>query len=112
MKKLLMKIKSYISILILVNVLVKSFKKGIKAVLLREEKEPGYLAQNQFESCMDRAKAIIMEAINKPLHILALAIALHREKFHKESHLKEKADLSRQMTAKEVKISARGFWNL
>ena len=110
MKKLLMKIRSYISILVLVNVLVKSFRKGLKEVLFREEKEAGYLSQDQFSTCMLRAKAIIMEAIDKPLHVLALAIALHREKFHGETCYKEKQEISRQMSAKEVKLSTRGWW--
>lgn len=111
MKKLLMKIRSYISILILVNVLVNSFRKGLKEVLFREEKEAGYLNHDQFDTCMSRAKAILMEAIKRPLNILALAIAEHRKKFHKEDHSKEIKDLSRQMSTKEVKLSTRGWWN-
>lgn len=109
--KLIKKIRSYISILILANVLVKSFRKGIKEVLFREEKEAGYLSHDQFDTCTSRAKAILTEAIKRPLNILALAIAEHREKFHGENHYKEKNDLSRQMTTKEVSISTRGWWN-
>jgi len=104
------KLMSYISILILSKNLAKAFYKGIKKVLLRENNEAGYLSQDQFDSCLSRAKAIILEAISGPMHMLALAIAVHREKFHKESHLKEKIEISRQMSKTDVKIASRGWW--
>ena len=111
MKKLINRIRSYFSILVLSAVLVNSFRKGIKAVLFREEKEAGYLSHDQFDTCLSRAKAIIMEAVKNPLKILALAIAFHREKFHGEDHSKEINDLSRQMTDKEVKLSTQSWWH-
>lgn len=110
MKNFFKKIHSYLSILILVNVLVKSFRKGLREVLLREEREAGYLSHDQFDTCLSRAKAILMEAIKKPLDMLTIAIAVHREKFHGEDHSKEIKEISRLLTTKEVKISTMGWW--
>ncbi len=104
------KIKSYFSILLLVAVLVKSFRKGLKEVLFKEDKEPNYLAQKDFESCYDRAKAIILKAIEKPLRVLSYAICIHREKFHGESHYEEKIVLAKDMTEPEIKQASRGWW--
>lgn len=109
---MLKRIRSYFSILILVLVLVKSFKKGLKEVLFKEEKEPEYLAQKDFESCYDRARAIISKAIEKPLRILSYAICIHREKFHGENHRDEKIVLGRDMTNTEIKTASRGWWLL
>lgn len=104
------KIKSYFTILLLVAVLVKSFRKGLKEVLFREEKEPEYLAQKDFESCYDRAKAIILKAIERPLRVLSYAICEHREKFHGENHYEEKQLLAKDMTYSEIKSSSRSWW--
>jgi hypothetical protein len=110
MVKLFKRIASFISILILAHVLIRSFAKELRKVLFKEEKEAGYLSHDQFDTCMSRSKAILLEAVKRAVNILAVGIAEHREKFHGESHTKEIKEISRQMTAKEVKISRWGWW--
>jgi hypothetical protein len=92
------------------NELVKMFKEDLKAVFDKEQKEDGYLPQEDFKCCYDRAEAGVYDATVRVKSVLALAIAKHREEEHSEDTSTEQADLSEGMGDEELHASAAGSW--
>lgn len=88
------------------------FEAGLREVLEREISEPGYLAQEDFGNCTERADAIIADASEKATQYLALAIAHHRKDKHGEDTSSEIAELEAVVGEElsEETVSAAGFW--
>ncbi len=111
MKNLFTNIVEAIHIFIIVSVLIRHIRKGLWKTLWREIKEPGYMSQSQFDSCLARAKAMIFESIEVAIKVFGLMIAQHRSsKKHRENHSEEISRLTSSLEASSVKMSTRAWW--
>lgn len=88
----------------------KIFEEEFQKVLEKEVNDPKYLSQDDFENCMDRAKAGVAEALPKVEKFLATAIAAHRIEKHGEPLEEELKTYSEGLTEQEVAISTQGWW--
>jgi len=77
---------------------------------MREVKEPGYMSQESFSTCMDRSKAMIHEAIETAIRVFAHMIASHRIKNHHEDRSGELDKIDGLLKASGAKVSVRAWW--
>ena len=89
--------------------LSKMFKEDFEEIIQREIEEPGFLPQEHFKTCEQRAAAAVTMATERVRKTFALSIAVHREKEHKESNFDEQAALL--ATGADSEIGTRSFWN-
>ena len=93
----------------LASELAKKFEENMRELIEREKKEPSFLSQEGFDNCKDRAKAAIDMAAEPVTATLAYAIAVHREKEHKDNTIEEQSVLLAQGADPEV--GTRSWWN-
>lgn len=110
MKKIFTNVLEFFHILIIFIVLMKWIRKGLWKTLTREVKEPGYMSQESFSTCMDRSKTMMHEAIETAIYIFAHMIASHRIKKHKEDRSEELDKIDGLLKASGAKVSVRAWW--
>jgi len=110
MKKIINNILEFFHILIIFVVLMKWIRKGLWKTLMREVKEPGYMSQESFSTCMDRAKDMMHEAIETAIRVFAYMIASHRIKNHHEDRSEELNKIDGLLKASGAKVSSRAWW--
>lgn len=81
-------------------------------VLKSEQRDSTLYPQEKYGNCLDRAMAMISDAIKRPAKYCACLIANHREELHGEIHTEETIKLEKSMPVKDVKATrkSRGFW--
>jgi len=89
--------------------LADKFEAEFEAIYEKEKMDKDFLSQEQFDSCIDRAKAGVALATESLINDLAYAIAVHREKEHSEDTLEEQAVLL--AAGAEPEIGTLGFWS-
>jgi hypothetical protein len=88
----------------------KIFEKEMQAVIDAEINDPEYLPQEDFETCRQRAQAMVEIAAEVVVKTLALAIANHREAKHKEDHKSEIESVSIGLTSEQLEVGTRAWW--
>ena len=102
--------KQKLLMLRLALILATMFFKEFYRISKEEIKNPSLYPQENYNSCLDRATAIIRDAAKKPITYYAFAIAHHRDVEHNENRSDEKYALRNDLSTKEQKSATRGFW--
>ena len=87
------------------------FAEEMAKVVKREIEEPDYLRQEDYDSCEDRAVAMIYDAIPRVRDVLTLAIAKHRQVKHEEDRNDEVERVSANLDPEDVSVGLMSFWN-
>jgi hypothetical protein len=66
--------------------------------------------QENYSSCLERATAMVMDAMKRPLAFFALAIANHRLCSHGDNNVTEVKELSEGLSVKDSKAALKVFW--
>lgn len=97
--------------------LVRQFDEELKKVMDREAAEPGYLPQDDFNTCLERSSAAMAIASERPRKTLALATAYHRSlpveaEGHGEDRSEEITELveSDEITTEDNKFAKKAWW--
>ena len=92
----------------------KTFAYEIEKVIQREINNPRYMPQSEFADsktpCTDRADMMVLAALPAVVDTLALSIANHRVKKHKEKHADEIKTLEATLSDDQINISTRYWW--
>ena len=88
---------------VLEEVLGKEFEQEIA--------EASYLPDEAFKTARQRAIALLQPANDRVVNILTRAIIEHRESEHEEIREDEKFIVETQMSAEDIEVSVRGWWN-
>lgn len=92
------------------EVLAKAFSEELEKVGKKEIDEKDYLPQEDFESCMERAQAMIFDALPRVENMLALAIAIHRHDAHGEDTVEEVKITSEALAVEDVEAVSANIW--
>ena len=92
----------------------KTFAYEIEKVIQREINNPRYMPQSEFADsktpCTDRADMMVLAALPAVVDTLALSIANHRVKKHKEKHADEIKTLEATLSDEQIGLSVRSWW--
>ena len=92
------------------RVMGRLLEKRLEEVLRREIKDPKYMPQCDFETCGDRAKAIVDAALPDVYKLMEMAIINHRVKVHDEPELLPELDVLEKESEPEIVVLARSSW--
>ncbi len=90
--------------------LAKIFEEQMDIVIQREIDEPDYLPQSDFDSCEDRAVAMVQDAAYRVIKVLGISIAKHRKEHHNEDTDDEIKSLSVGVPDEQVSVALMGWW--
>lgn len=88
----------------------KIFEQEFTKVIQKEIDDPNYLPQEDFENCMDRAKAMLADAMPSIEKVLAGAIATHRIEHHKEPREEELKVYQENLEPEQLQVTVQGWW--
>ena len=90
--------------------LAKIFEAEMDAVIQKEIDEPDYLPQSDFETCEERAAAMVKDACVAVIKTVAISIGKHRESEHDEDHEAELKVLAEEVTKEQLQVGVMGWW--
>jgi hypothetical protein len=91
--------------------LAKLLESELGKDLLKEVENDGYLPQEAFDNCEQRAEALLHSAISKVTKVLTLAIIEHRENSHEEDRTIERKVIELQLNEEETKVGMYKWWS-
>ena len=90
----------------------KIFESEMDAVIQKEIDDPNYLPQSDFDSCEERATAMVKDATVAVIKTLAISIAKHREgENHGENHTDELNGLVENVDNNQLQVGLMGWWS-
>ena len=89
------------------EVLAEVFEKEMEELIQREANEPGFLPQEHFKTCRERAEVGVFMATRNVVDVMTAAIVKHRQ----ETHGEDRSEELKAIDASSIALAESNWWS-